>query len=63
MEHKTYGMNHELGYSADEIKLAVNYIFSVYDKNKDNLLDQSEVKLLIEGSLLHMGNNHNPSEL
>ena len=61
MQHKSYGENHELGYTADQIKQAVDYIFKKYDTNHDNLLDKGEVKKLIENSLLHMGQKHAPS--
>jgi len=40
MEHKTYGENHDLGYTAEEIKQAVAFIFQKYDKNRDNFLDK-----------------------
>jgi len=40
MEHKTYGENHDLGYTAEEIKQAVAFIFQKYDKNGDNFLDK-----------------------
>lgn len=63
MQHKCYEDIHELGYSAEEIREAVNYIFSKYDTNRDGLLDRGEVKQLITASLLHMGSTHSPSEL
>jgi hypothetical protein len=62
-QHKTYGENHALGYTADEIKQAVNFIFKKYDTNHDNFLDRQEVKKLIGSSLLHMGQSHAPTEL
>lgn len=62
MQHKTYSENHEVGYSAEEIKDAVNFIFLKYDTNKDGLLDRAEVKKLIENSLKHMGSTHIPTE-
>lgn len=31
---------HAIGYSASEIKEAVDYIFKKYDSNKDGLLDK-----------------------
>ena len=40
MQHKVYEDTHELGYSASDIKEAVDYIFSKYDSNKDGLLDR-----------------------
>lgn len=46
-----------------EIQDAVQYIFDFYDKNKDGLLDQNEVKALIENSLKQMGSSHKPSNL
>jgi len=40
MKHKVYEENHDLGYSAADIKEAVDYIFKKYDSNKDDLLDK-----------------------
>jgi hypothetical protein len=47
IQHKVYSENHEVGYTVDEIKEAVNFIFLKYDTNKDGMLDQQEVKKLI----------------
>lgn len=40
----------------------MHFIFQKYDSNHDNVLDQGEVKRLIEHSLLHMGQKHTPSQ-
>jgi len=61
--HKKYEEAHILGYTLKEIEDAVKYIFDSYDKNKDGLLDQNEVKALIENSLKQMGSSHQPSNL
>jgi len=52
---------HELGYTEQEIKEAVKYIFAKYDANKDDLLDRWEVNNLINASLKSIGTDHTAS--
>lgn len=43
-------------YSDEQLKTAVNAVFSTYDKDNSGSLDQAEVASLINDALKHMGN-------